>query len=91
MNDATATAKASASYRVYLKAWITLLVITLLMVVLATPAVLILGMCLKATIIVLWFMHLKYERGDFIFYIVASIAVFSLVLFGLIAPDGSVM
>jgi len=78
-------------YGVYFKIWAVLLVITLLMVFTHNPAILLPGMAAKATLIALWFMHLKDERKDFIFYVAASIVIFSLVLFGLIAPDGTVM
>jgi len=96
MTDETAAPEtpptsATPHYAVYFKIWGVLLVITLLMVFTRNPAVLLPGMAAKATLIALWFMHLKDERRDFIFYIAASIVVFSLVLFGLIAPDGKVM
>ncbi|MHC4818922.1 MAG: hypothetical protein ACYTF8_12785, partial [Planctomycetota bacterium] len=77
--------------KVYLKVWLTLLVITLVMVFVQKRAVLIGGMVIKASLIVLWFMHLLYERIDFILLMVVSIAFFSILLFGLIAPDGLVM
>ena len=88
MDDSTA---AAPNYGVYLKVWAVLLVITLLMVFFTAKAVLIAGMTLKALLIALWFMHLRYEKLDFVLYVLVSIGLFSLVLFGLIAPDGLVM
>jgi len=85
------TTRAAPDYKIYLKVWLTLLVVTLVMVFFQNRAVLIGGMMIKATLIVLWFMHLLYERIDFILLMVVSIAFFSILLFGLIAPDGLVM
>ena len=87
----TETTQAAPDYKIYLKVWLTLLVVTLVMVFFQNRAVLIGGMMIKATLIVLWFMHLLYERIDFILLMVVSIAFFSILLFGLIAPDGLVM
>ena len=78
-------------YTSYFKVWGVLLVVTLLMVVIQVRAFLVLGMCLKGWLIAWYFMHLRHERRDFVFYVVGSIAIFALVLFGLIAPDGLVM
>lgn len=87
----TDTTHPTPNYMVYLKVWLTLLVITVVMVFIQNRAVLIGGMVIKASLIVLWFMHLLYEKIDFILLMVVSIALFSIVLFGLIAPDGLVM
>lgn len=78
-------------YRTYWLAWITLLAITLVMVFIVHPAILILGMALKATIIVLWFMHLKYERLEFALGVSLAVVATGLLLFGLISPDGLAM
>jgi hypothetical protein len=85
------TATTTPNYRVYLRIWVVLLGITLLMVFTRNPAILLPGMTAKATLIAFWFMHLKDERKDFIFYVVASIVVFSAVLYVLIVPDGKAM
>ena len=85
------TATTTPNYRIYLKIWAVLLGITLLMVFTRNPAILLPGMAAKATLIALWFMHLKDERKDFIFYVVSSIVVFSIVLYVLIVPDGKAM
>ena len=82
---------ASPHYGVYWKAWLVLLVITVLMVFTANPTILILGMTVKAGIITLWFMHLRYERLDFVLYVTIAMLGCALVLFGLIAPDGLAM
>lgn len=87
----TETTHPAPDYKVYLKVWLTLLVITLVMVFIQNRAILVGGMVIKASLIVLWFMHLLYERIDFILLMVVSIAFFSVLLFGLIAPDGLVM
>ena len=88
MTEQTHTAP---DYKIYLKVWLTLLVVTLVMVFFQNRAVLIGGMMIKASLIVLWFMHLLYERIDFILLMLVSIAFFSVLLFGVIAPDGLVM
>ena len=75
-------------YSVYWKAWGVLLIITLLMVFITAPAFLVAGMLVKATIIAFWFMHLRSERRDFVFYVVGAVVIFSLFLYGLIIPDG---
>ena len=90
MTEMTPTAgHAHASpHMTYWKAWGALLVITLAMILISHPILIVIGMSIKATIIVLWFMHLKYERFDFILYVLLSTFLTSLVLFGLIATDG---
>ena len=82
---------ATPNYRIYFRAWLILLAITVLMLVIQDPSFLVAGMVAKATIIALWFMHLKYERIDFTLLVAVSIVLFSLVLFALIAPDGLAM
>lgn len=76
------------SYGVYWAAWLVLLAITLVMLAISKPALLIAGMAAKATIIALWFMHLKSERLSLILTVALGIVVTTLILFGLIAPDG---
>ena len=78
-------------YWTYWKAWLFLLGITLVMLLQLNDAILIVGMSVKAAIIVFWFMHLKKERFDFVLYILAGIFVTALILFFLIMPDGSAM
>ncbi len=80
-----------ATYRSYWIAWAVLLAITLLMVLTGRPAVLLAGIAVKAAIIALWFMHLKWERRDFTVTIITVTLMTGLVLFALIAPDGSAM
>jgi len=76
------------SYRPYWIAWFVLLVITLLMVGIHSPALLIAGMAVKATIIGLWFMHLRHERLSLVMTVALGIVLTTLILFALIAPDG---
>ena len=84
---AAASTDPKTAYAIYWKAWVALLIVTLGMVFIQTKAILIIGMCCKATIISLWFMHLRYEKLDFVLYILLGIFATSLLLFGLIAPD----
>ena len=76
-----------ANYRGYWIAWLILLVITVVMVALTNPAVLLAGMTVKATIIALWFMHLKFEKTSLIVTVVVASLVTTLILFGLMVPD----
>ncbi len=78
-------------YGTYLKAWVVLLFLTILMVMIANPAFLIAGMTVKALIIALYFMHLRHERRDFTLYMLLGLFLTSLLLFGLIIPDGRAM
>ncbi|MFQ5843574.1 MAG: hypothetical protein ACE5JG_01150 [Planctomycetota bacterium] len=84
-------AGAESPYRSYWRAWVVLLGITLFMVLVTHPPVLLAGMGVKALIITLWFMHLRHERLDFALYVLVGVFLTALVLFGLIAPDGSAM
>ena len=86
--DATQT---QASYAKYWVAWLCLLVITLVMVFVANPLGLMTGMALKATIIVLWFMHLRYERLELTLSVIITLFATSLILFFLMVPDGRAM
>ena len=81
------TTHAEASYKSYWAAWLILLGITILMVLVTAPAVLIAGMMVKAAIIALFFMHLRYERLDLTLWIVLLILFLAVLLFGLIVPD----
>jgi len=96
MTDVTAqptavAAEAAPNYRVYFKAWVALLGITLLMVFYTHTGVVIAGVMAKAAIIALWFMHLRYERRALVWCIVLPILVTAMLLFGLIIPDGLAM
>ena len=83
--------EALPTYRSYWIAWVVLLILTLAMVFIGSPAVLIAGMAIKAAIIVFWYMHLRFERMSFVMIILIAIFATSLVLFYLIAPDGKSM
>ncbi|MBI4575942.1 MAG: hypothetical protein HY722_06735 [Planctomycetes bacterium] len=82
----TGTSMASP-YRAYWVAWGVLLAMTLVMVSLATPALLLAGILTKAAIITLFFMHLRHERLDFALGVALATVLTGLVLFGLIAVD----
>lgn len=81
----------AVSYKTYFKAWLVLLAITLTMVVVGSPALLIFGMCAKAAIIALWFMHLRYERIDFTLYVLLGMFATAIILYALTVPDGRAM
>ena len=87
----TSQAHSEADYRKYWLAWLVLLAITLAMVFIGSPAILLAGMTLKAVIIMLWFMHLRYERLDLLLCVVIGLFATALVLFLLIVPDGKAM
>ncbi|MFN7972577.1 MAG: cytochrome C oxidase subunit IV family protein [Acidobacteriota bacterium] len=76
------------SYKSYWIAWSILLAITVVMVSIATPAVLLAGIAVKASIIALWFMHLRHERLALTATVIAASLLTCLLLFGLIATDG---
>ena len=82
---------ADVDYRKYWIAWFVLLIITLAMIFVGSPTVLILGMTCKATIICLWFMHLRYEHIELVLSVLIGIFGTSLILYLLIAPDGMAM
>ncbi len=76
------------SYKAYWSAWLILLVITLGMIFLGNPVILIGGIIVKASIIALCFMHLRYENPWFTALILFSIFGFGIIMFGLLVPDG---
>lgn len=84
-------AHAQVSYKTYWTAWLGLLAITLVMVFIRQPVVLLAGIAVKASVILLLFMHLKYERRDLLIGILAAIFVTAALLYGLIAADGKAM
>jgi len=90
-SHAAAPVHAGVPHLTYWKAWAALLAVTLVMILVTNPVLVTIGMTIKAAIIVLWFMHLKYERFDFILYVLLSTFLTALVLFGLILPDGYAM
>ncbi|MHC4407779.1 MAG: hypothetical protein ACYS0F_02115 [Planctomycetota bacterium] len=86
------TTTATPSYARYWKAWAALLVITLLMVFLPSSLpVILVGIGVKVAIIASVFMHLSDETVDFVIIVGFNILFFSLILYGLIAPDGLAM
>lgn len=89
--DLSTAGHVDVPYRTYWVAWVVLLGVTLGMVSLTHPAVLLAGMAVKASIIAFWFMHLKYEKAGLVVSVFVAIFATSLLLFGLIAPDGRAM
>lgn len=81
----------SPSYRTYWIAWAALLLITLAMVFIGSKPVLATGMLLKATIISLLYMHLKFERTGLILTVVLGIFATTAVLVVVLVPDGMAM
>lgn len=77
--------------RAYWVAWLVLLVVTIGMIGVSHPALLILGIAIKASVIALWFMHLRYEALALAVGVVVSILFTGLLLFVLIVPDGLAM
>lgn len=89
--EAAAHAHAEVSYKTYWMAWLALLALTIVMVFVKSPTMLIIGMLIKASVIAFLFMHLMFEKRDFVILVIASGFVLSLILFGLMIPDGMVM
>ncbi|MBI4583910.1 MAG: hypothetical protein HY717_07785 [Planctomycetes bacterium] len=83
--------RAEVSYRPYWIAWFALLILTLSMVYIGSPAALIAGMIVKAALIIFWFMHMRMERLSFALIVLLSIFATSMVLYLLIMPDGKAM
>jgi hypothetical protein len=84
----TTQTHAESGYRNYWIAWAILLAITLLMLIVGNPLLLIVGITVKASIIALWFMHLKFERRDFLLYVLLGLFATSVVMIWLIYLDG---
>ncbi len=82
------TTASTASYRPYWIAWGILLCLTLVMLFLGSPMLLLIGMTIKAGIITFWFMHLRYERSDFIVYVLLSLFLMSAFMAALFFIDG---
>ena len=89
--EAAAHAHGEASYKTYWMGWLALLVLTIVMVFIKNPVALIIGMLIKASVIAFLFMHLMFEKRDFVILVIAAGFVLSLILFGLMIPDGMVM
>jgi len=85
--SADASAKADRSYAPYWVAWVILLVLTVVMVFITNPIVLTAGICIKATIICWWFMHLNQEKWDLTATFVLGALFFAVFMFALFAID----
>ena len=79
------------SYKTYWLAWLVLLILTLVMVFVGSKPVLAIGMLLKALIIGLLFMHLKFERASLVLAVVLGIFLTTAILVVLLVPDGMAM
>ncbi len=86
-----ATAHGAIGYRGYWIAWVLLLLLTVAMVSITNPTVIVAGIAIKATIISLWFMHLKFERISLAVVVIACTMLTLGVLFALLAWDATVL
>ncbi len=84
-------------YRTYWIIWAFLLVATLVMIAIgeanlsltARVVLLLLGSALKASLIVFYFMHLRFEKAALVVMVLVGIFVTSLLMFMLPAYDGT--
>ncbi len=90
MSDAAAV-HGETSYKGYWIAWVILLVLTVTMVAVSSPAIILAGIAIKATIISLWFMHLKFERMSLMLTVIFCTMLTLAVLFVLLAWDAAVL
>ena len=79
------------SYKAYWGAWLILLLVTLAMVFIGSKPVLMAGMLIKASIIALLYMHLKFERMGLVLTVILGIFATTALLVVLIVPDGMAM
>ncbi len=99
MSSSKLAAEGATSYRTYWFVWIILLVLTLFMILLEavefskalTVFLLAAAMMVKATLIVGWFMHLRYERLALVLSVVLGTLVTAALLYFLLIPDGMAM
>jgi len=85
------------AYRTYVIIWGILLLLTVIMISIGESSLpnpvqatlLLAGSLTKATLILLYFMHLRYERSGLIVIVIAGIAVTGLLMFALPAFDGT--
>jgi cytochrome c oxidase subunit 4 len=87
------------AYKTYWLIWGVLLALTLVMIYIGESAMpqvaqallLLAGSLTKATLILLYFMHLRYERSGLILTVIVGILVTGLLMFSLPAFDGTQM
>ncbi len=89
MNQENPAAK--VHYKSYWTAWGILLAITLAMLAVEHPAIVLIGIVAKATIIMMWFMHLKDEFRDHATIVVTGIFGTCLIMYFLLAHDAGFM
>ncbi len=87
----TEASHAVTSYRTYWISWACLLALTIIMIYVPNFWMVLTGITIKAAVISLVFMHLNHERTDFMLTVLLGIFLTSLVLFGLMIPDGIAM
>ncbi len=86
----------SHGYRLYWIVWAILLVLTLLMIVIGEShlaqipkaAMLLLGSSVKASLIMFYFMHLRFEKAGLVFTVLVGLFVTGVLMFVLPAYDG---
>lgn len=81
----------SDRYRHYWITWVGLLILTLVMVAISSPTLLLIGITIKASVIMWIYMHLKQEHVALVISVVFGIFVTSMILFLLLIPDGMAM
>jgi len=84
-------AQAHPSYKTYWIAWFVLLLITVAMVFIGSKPVLVLGMAVKAAIIAMLFMHLKFEKRGLIMTVVLGILLTTSMMVVIFIPEGNQM
>mgnify|MGYP002725865931 CR=1 FL=1 len=89
MSDVAADGK--PNYGTYWKAWAFLLVVTIAMFFIENPMVVIVGITVKALVILTWFMHLKEEHRDISLTVGIGVFATALVMYYLMAFDAAGM
>ena len=79
------------SIKSYWIAWLVLLGVTVAMVFIGSKPILVTGMVVKAAIIALLYMHLKFERMGLVLTVLLGIFATTAVLVVLVVPDGMAM
>ncbi|MAG56066.1 MAG: hypothetical protein CMJ83_07230 [Planctomycetes bacterium] len=87
MTDVNETTSETPHYAVYWKAWAGLLIITLAMLKLDSPTIVVLGITIKAFLILLVFMHLLREHKDIAITVGVGIFATVFVMFAVMGFD----
>lgn len=91
------TTTATHGYKTYVVIWAILLTLTVTMILIGQSSLpnfvqallLLAGSLTKATLILLYFMHLRYEKAGLVLVVIVGIAVTGLLMFSLPAFDGT--